>query len=981
MQTHAMLARYSFCLLFLWMSLLGTQKRAEATPSNDANDIFELTILYTSDLYGQLRDFQCRRKNIKDYQYTPPETDLANLLYQVRRIRKEIASRHIDINRDQDPRPLLFNTGDNLGTSLAARFLLEFEGLSGVEFIAETFRQFLYDLIGIGNHEFSVPPDKLQNFLRQAALFKDLRFSAANLALSKPNAKPEDFEKHPIARYINKDGSQRVPAFVFEQLFRRTTKQIDPTTKQEKEVTREEKIKVGVFHVVPNEMEKKVTASTVDGLKFEDPGSKASEVATWLRETKKVDVVIMLSHLEEGKSKGAKVKEVLSSASGIDLVITNELRDDGKATFTGTFDKEGKGVYIVGGVEFGGQLGRVRLRVLKKPKKAGEDPQLGKVLSAQIDSIPLQKNNYDRNLRRDLIKWESSYCRRWGEPLGVGKIREKYKMTHEQFAKYTLNLMREKTRAEVAIINKGAIREKPFGSEGLQGYVTKDDLYRALPFNEKIEVLRVKASVLSDLGSKSEKFFFAGLDGSQVNGRSLDEERTYSVVTIGYVANGREGGFEKKYIRSREVFRYESNREERLRDMMIYHFASNGFRLLPRAEPVKPLEKEAQEGKPKPPPDPVVPFKQSDDEIPFNGEFVNLADKPAFKFTSKFELSFRSIFLGPINIGTFYQQKDTLTGGFYEKYAGTGNIELMAQVDTRAHLWITKLQIQYGVDVSRQWSPGPPPQPDRAVIFQESDDRITFRTEYRFRYFEALYPNKQRWFFTNPFIEAQFGSEMTRGSRPDLEPKDAFERLGVTEIFYNSEFVGKVGFSFTPFKDYLFNERMQKSYEKYNEEAKKKNKAHIDESWNEVDLNLKIGFAWRQQFAFALVRKEGTAGVVNTDPNLGLSVEYELKNFRLFKIGETPVTFDSKAEYLLTFIVSPVQEALYSHDLAWENKINIQIVGGLRLSLGVRFLVYAGFFRRDPNDQASKLEQGPIAFRVDPNVSLGFDWGARAQAY
>ncbi len=949
------------CLLAILIALVGGSGIRTAQAETPPDPVFELSILYTTDINGQFRDFRCRRRDVAGYQHEAAKRDVSNLLFQVNRLRKEIVGRYIDPTRNQDAKPLLFNTGDNLGISLAARFLLEFEDLSGVEFIAEVFRRFSYDLIGIGNHEFSVPSrKKLQGFIERAVLEKDLRFSAANM---------EAAADHPIAKLINKQGPEKVKAFIFDQTFRRTFKVKDATGKAT-EKTLEKKIKVGAFHLLPNELEKKLSPAIAKDLKFTDPGSKASEIATWLRDEKKVDVVIMLSHLEESKSNGAKVKEVLGSASGIDLVITNELRDGEKATFTGTFDRDGKGVYIVGGAAHGSLLGRVRLRV-SKPK----DDEVGKVLSAQIDSIPLNDANYDTELRRDLIKWESSYCRRWGTPLGKGRIRDKYKMTQDQFAAYMLNTIRELTRAEVAIINKGAIRKRPFGDSGLAGYVTKDDLYRALPFNEKIEVLRVKGSVLSGLSSASEKFYFSGFDGSQVNGRAIEDTQTYAVATISFVANNGEGGFEKDNLAERRLFAYSDGSNEKIRDLMIHHFATDGFRQLPKGPAPAPPDSMDEKDK--------KVFKRKEftsEEIPFTGDFVNLADRAAFKWTGRVELNFRSIFLGPVNIGTFYQQKDTLSGGFFEKYAGTFAAETKFQVDTRAHLWVTTISLNYGIDVSRQWSPGPPAQPSRDLIFQESDDRVSFRTEYSFRYFEALFPGKQRWFYTNPFVEAQFDIEITRGSRPDLEPDRAFKVLGVTEIFQNSEAKAKLGLSFQPFRDHLFNQAREQDVQKLQEKFPKEKIP----SWQPVDLQLKFAFAVRRQLALFLVRQPNSAPVVNTDFNIGFSVEYKLNTFRLGQIGKTPITWDSSAEYLFTVVVAPDKpelSALYIHDLAWDNKISFQIVGGLKLSLGLRFLVYSGFFRRDPTKESSTLEQGPVAFRLDPNISLSFDWGARGQAY
>ena len=131
---------FPFLMVGLFIGTLWSELQASPTKP------VKLTVLFSTDLYGNLREFRCKRPGVKDFQAEEAKIDISNLLYQVKQIRQKL------VQLDQLPPPLIFNTGDNLGTALTARFLLEYEGLAGVDFIAKVFHRFSFDLIGLGNH-------------------------------------------------------------------------------------------------------------------------------------------------------------------------------------------------------------------------------------------------------------------------------------------------------------------------------------------------------------------------------------------------------------------------------------------------------------------------------------------------------------------------------------------------------------------------------------------------------------------------------------------------------------------------------------------------------------------------------------------------------------------------------------------------------------------------------------------------------------
>lgn len=1103
-QLMVSLKRTAWCLglgLGLWMGLgiFLSQAFAQDTTTPTTTEppvLHRITVMHTSDLYGRLRDFRCKRPGAKGYEYTPAKHDLSNLLYQVRKIQGDVDKKALRSQMQMGtPKPgevktagwLLFNTGDNLATDLTARFLLEFQGISGVDFMADVFGRFSYQLVGIGNHEFSVSPEKLQEFLEQASL-QNIKFAVANLEdgyeeCLKENKSLEEQNKQ------EKDRTRWQPLKKCVKYPPHALMRYVGNTKRY-HVFNKGGLRIGVFHLVAKDLQKEVSSRSVRGIVFSDPAQLAGQLAEKLRNTEKVDLVVMMSHIESSSTGGKAIRDLVAGITDenqrIDVVITNEWRDNnGNPLGAHVFDKKGNGTYIVGAAAYGSQLGRFDVVIEKTGTQS-------RIVSFQAKSIPAD-DNYEPELRRELIKWERSYCKRWGTPLGVGKIRTQEGMTRDQFIIYLLNLMRYMTGAEVAIINDGAVRNGPFFP--LKGYITKDDLYRTLPFNGSFEILRLTGAQLTELlkfaddSAKGRKLRFMGAEGGNVNGRNVENEAYYNVATISYVANN-SGSWLDKPTKLRKKFYYhrvmyqgnmtrcsqENIKRDlrnngllrqlctpRTRDTMQLHFETNGFRKLPPTPPPPPdgmgmtdrgtssatklafhpphavdnwiplptssihpragqtasatrtrimagtafpapkspvlaracfASKHCQTsgtpptgtptpsttpptdpgtspgttsppgGTPTPttpttpttPPKPPKPKPFGPDEIPYPGTFLDLRDHVAWRFKTNLAGGFTSIFINPTNIGQFYSQHETLSGGFYQKLTIEGEFGMEFQLDTRVHLWKTKIGINYNADLSWQFG-NDPPAPIFPSIFQESNDRLLVTTEYQLRYFSALF-QQRKWYHTDPFFQLGMETELTTGPRPDLGI-DALFAAGTTEVFHHLRLDAKAGLSFQ-FTD---------------------------------KLTFKVGFTAQKEIApYTRLRLQGCTPSptqscidsdprklsINTDWNLGFSAEYELSQWEIVTIGKTPFSWASKAEYRMTFLVGG-GEALDIHDLRMENTFSFNIVGQLSLSFGFKFYLFRGIFK--PVQDQNVFIRGPIAFRIDPFIRLNFQWGTRGQLF
>jgi 2',3'-cyclic-nucleotide 2'-phosphodiesterase (5'-nucleotidase family) len=134
-------------------------------------------------------------------------------------------------------------------------------------------------------------------------------------------------------------------------------------------------------------------------------------------------------------------------------------------------------------------------------------------------------------------------CSTQNTPLRGGRLTAP--LDRDAFTEFFLNVLRDETETEVAIINRGAIQGREVFP--LQGALTPLHLATVLPFDDRIYVGRIRGSVLSDLArsSRADRFVLRGITtdgGVKINGRPLEPTTMYRVVTTGFVYDGGEGG-------------------------------------------------------------------------------------------------------------------------------------------------------------------------------------------------------------------------------------------------------------------------------------------------------------------------------------------------------------------------------------------------------------------------------------------------------
>ncbi len=955
--------------LLLGLSLLWPLTSTQAAPADKEIEI-PLSLVYTTDIQGQLRRFQCRNRDAS----WQNQIDLSNHLYQINALRRRM-------RQQNKPQPLVFNTGDNLAPSISARYLLEFEGIAGIEAIAQAFGMFRYDMVGLGNHEFSVSRDKLVGFLQRTKRL-GLRFYASNLKIHRLS---------PLFPLLNRNRMDRPQRyFVFKRTYKQRT------------------VRVGVFHLLPGQLS--VSTDRMEGLTLQDPYETArSIVAEMKKANPPIDVVVALSHLEKGsESKGANIKQ-LADVEGIDVVISNDFRSSSNQIQVLTHVNENRTVYMVGGSRYSNLIGHLKLRI---KKKAG---QKGTLDALSVHRLALSSSQYNRTLRRSLVKWEIAYCNAWGQALGKGTIRDPNGMTFDQFIKYVLNYMRFLSQTEIAFINTRALRNNNERFP-LKRFVTKDDLYQSMPYDNSMFVFRLQGKYLTDFLSSTahsnEPLSFAGWnpDSSSINGRPLENDKYYSVITNSFlaskyvktlksnvkekqtaiqqlrkeksVANLRQTGNElvllkeklNHFVTSMRKLRYRNCPDSKgnacypkLRTAMVAHFETNGFQAFPPTPvPPKPSSDSSDENdddkKAKNVPWPSGDFGRN--EIPYTANFYRLTEWASWKFDSLINMTFNALFVSPINLETY---GEIGAGDPFREYSARGQINLKFEVGTNRHVWFNEVNVQYGIYFRSAWdrsitASATNSEAQVASVVDEKDDEIKLETGYKLR----------RWDRASIFIKYVLFTEFSLRRRPDLS---------------DEQYVA------------LFNEVRYRRFQ-MNPELGLDLLAYQASDGSNTEIKFSFAVSWRREFALQMtpapdsgrykqLQQQGTVlRLPDTNHYIGFSVGYQFLNLVLARIGSRTFTFSTKATYKLAFSITPdlpEQPLLLTHEIQADATLSMALSQLVSFDIGVVLYVLRGTLQKTTLDNANANPnlriQGPWAVRVTPNVSLTFRWGARGQSF
>lgn len=151
-------------------------------------------------------------------------------------------------------------------------------------------------------------------------------------------------------------------------------------------------------------------------------------------------------------------------------------------------------------------------------------------------------------LRRFLASLGPAYCEAYGEHLPGGNLDPARNLDAGTMAELSAGILRERTSADIALLNVGAVEDRWHPSDPLA--LTGADVQIALPYDEPIMVAEVSAFWLKQLARSAPEDrdlislgltitgAFTALEKVKVNGRILDDNATYRVATLRFLAEG-----------------------------------------------------------------------------------------------------------------------------------------------------------------------------------------------------------------------------------------------------------------------------------------------------------------------------------------------------------------------------------------------------------------------------------------------------------
>ncbi len=293
--------------------------------------------------------------------------------------------------------------------------------------------------------------------------------------------------------------------------------------------------RVGFFSVLPEDLAGRMAPENSTGLAFMDPVQTAREMGGVLR-NEAADLVILLSHLDRGSTAPRRTLKLLKS-------LEPETRPDVTiAASTGAFTTH-IGDPRVLAVAPGG-LGRA---LLLKKDGAWELEWTDTVALPEVadqDAAAAEGRTTVQLVSATINRWAADYCAEHARPLPGGALTAP--LTAGGFRKTVLEVMREQTGAEVALINTNAVEVEGFP---IEGRVNAEQIRRALPYDNELRVITLRGYELELVFgpiayAEHGTAIGLGFDATgryTVNGRLIDPDGPYRIVTLDFVASGGDG--------------------------------------------------------------------------------------------------------------------------------------------------------------------------------------------------------------------------------------------------------------------------------------------------------------------------------------------------------------------------------------------------------------------------------------------------------
>lgn len=408
----------------------------------------------------------------------PP--DYAALVATIKTVKKSIA----DLGEGD---PVVLLGGDEIAPDLFARGILKWDGDAGAKSIVDAFKEADYAAVALGNHELTVDRSRLERFARS--------LHDANIPLVLSNVTC-DSQVQPFCTFMQRE-------VVVERQGQR----------------------IGILAVLSQRTLGGIAPDLLAGIDVQDPATAVLEAVARLR-ADGVNYIALMVQINSGLGGLTEVMDLQHAlaAGGPDLIFSSGLAN-GKGDATVRLVRHDGAPPLVGSTTAAVSVSHVRV---------------GDGGAVQVEGNMADPNQTDPTTAALLAPHRVNFCERYGMRVGPGKVEGV--LLRNEFVHYTANVMRKYTGAEIAIVNDHIINAAPFP---ITGDLNKVELHRAMPYHATLGVAhvpgqRLRGLLYSVIGNPKAKVLGVS-DTLQVNGRDLDDSRSYTVATVDFVANGGDG--------------------------------------------------------------------------------------------------------------------------------------------------------------------------------------------------------------------------------------------------------------------------------------------------------------------------------------------------------------------------------------------------------------------------------------------------------
>ncbi len=292
-------------------------------------------------------------------------------------------------------------------------------------------------------------------------------------------------------------------------------------------------LRIALVGLLSPAMAKVINPLRNPGLKIVAPAAALEQILPAMRDS--ADYIIALVHMEEDEA-----LELAQRFAEVDLFVAGGFRRAHSERSAPHWLQLAGGTRVLCTPGRGTYLGRIDIDLVRRDSLWVEQSFAARLLPVEGEAGADAEAT--RAIAEQLHIFEESGRRVLGR-VG-GKV--------ENAPRWIAGLMRRRARAEVGMINRGAVNEL-----ALADSVTLEEVRRLVRYDDFVVTLELKGKKLAELGAQSQtrqkesqQLIFSGYDvaGGTVNGRKLNNDETYLVATTAYLAEGGDAYLQPRYL-------------------------------------------------------------------------------------------------------------------------------------------------------------------------------------------------------------------------------------------------------------------------------------------------------------------------------------------------------------------------------------------------------------------------------------------------